>query len=111
MHSPIDRSLATLRPSAFWILIMNLSETAFAYPLPSGEDADWALRWFTPTIEVDLCGHATLATAHALHADHRMARTVAIQDPKRRPAAMQGNGAITLDGLAAALGNNSECHL
>ncbi|MCK9605786.1 MAG: PhzF family phenazine biosynthesis protein [Methylomonas sp.] len=42
---------------------MNLSETAFLYPL----DADlWSLRWFTPTTEVDLCGHATLAAAHAL---------------------------------------------
>lgn len=48
---------------------MNLSETAFAYPLPEGADADWALRWFTPTVEVDLCGHATLATAHALRSD------------------------------------------
>ncbi|MGH3984919.1 MAG: PhzF family phenazine biosynthesis protein, partial [Pseudonocardiaceae bacterium] len=49
---------------------MNLSETAFAHPLPESADADWALRWFTPLIEVDLCGHATLATAHALHNDH-----------------------------------------
>ncbi|MGH3916245.1 MAG: PhzF family phenazine biosynthesis protein [Pseudonocardiaceae bacterium] len=48
---------------------MNLSETAFAHPEPAGSDADWALRWFTPTVEVDLCGHATLATAHALRED------------------------------------------
>jgi PhzF family phenazine biosynthesis protein len=41
---------------------MNLSETAFL--LPKG--GDWDLRWFTPTVEVDLCGHATLASAHAL---------------------------------------------
>ena len=41
---------------------MNLSETAFVRPL----DDDYELRWFTPTIEVDLCGHATLAAAHAL---------------------------------------------
>ena len=41
---------------------MNLSETAFVRR--KGDDFD--LRWFTPTIEVDLCGHATLATAHAL---------------------------------------------
>ena len=40
---------------------MNLSETAFVLPGdPRG------LRWFTPTTEVDLCGHATLATAHVL---------------------------------------------
>ncbi|GAA1926304.1 PhzF family phenazine biosynthesis protein [Streptantibioticus ferralitis] len=45
---------------------VNLSETAFAHPLPPGEQADWALRWFTPVTEVDMCGHATLATAHVL---------------------------------------------
>ena len=40
----------------------NLSETAFY--VPSAEDgADYHLRWFTPTLEVDCCGHATLATA------------------------------------------------
>ena len=42
---------------------MNLSETAFV--VPAG-DGGYDLRWFTPTVEVDLCGHATLATAHAL---------------------------------------------
>jgi PhzF family phenazine biosynthesis protein len=41
---------------------MNLSETAFLTPERDG----WRLRWFTPTVEVDLCGHATLASAHAL---------------------------------------------
>lgn len=41
---------------------MNLSETAFVYPKQTG----FGLRWFTPTTEVDLCGHATLATAHIL---------------------------------------------
>lgn len=41
---------------------MNLAETAFVRRLASG----FELRWFTPTIEVDLCGHATLASAHAI---------------------------------------------
>jgi PhzF family phenazine biosynthesis protein len=41
----------------------NLSETAFLQPRP---DAAWSLCWFTPQVEVDLCGHATLAAAHAL---------------------------------------------
>jgi PhzF family phenazine biosynthesis protein len=41
---------------------MNLSETAFVRPLEEG----FELRWFTPRVEVDLCGHATLASAHAL---------------------------------------------
>ncbi len=43
----------------------NLSETAFLWP-SSTCDADWSLRWFTPRQEVDLCGHATLASVHAL---------------------------------------------
>lgn len=41
---------------------MNLSETAFLLP----RDQGFSLRWFTPAIEVDLCGHATLASAHVL---------------------------------------------
>src|SRR3954462_14031757 len=43
----------------------NLSETAFTVP-SEGEDVDYELRWFTPVTEVPLCGHATLATGHAL---------------------------------------------
>jgi predicted PhzF superfamily epimerase YddE/YHI9 len=43
---------------------MNLAETAFLQRLPGSEE--WSLRWFTPLVEVDLCGHATLASAHAL---------------------------------------------
>jgi len=42
---------------------MNLAETAFLLPR---EDGSWDLRWFTPVAEVDLCGHATLASAHLL---------------------------------------------
>lgn len=46
---------------------MNLSETAFVSPLEKGDRPNqWALRWFTPKAEVELCGHATLAAAHAL---------------------------------------------
>jgi predicted PhzF superfamily epimerase YddE/YHI9 len=41
---------------------MNLSETAFLSPHQDG----YTLRWFTPAVEVDLCGHATLASAHVL---------------------------------------------
>ena len=43
----------------------NLSETAFAVPAGDGK-ADYELRWFTPTVEVALCGHATLASGHVL---------------------------------------------
>jgi PhzF family phenazine biosynthesis protein len=42
---------------------MNLSETAFLHP---GDAGAWNLRWFTPAAEVELCGHATLASAHVL---------------------------------------------
>src|SRR5688572_24210243 len=42
---------------------MKHSETAFARPRADG---GFDLRWFTPTVEVDLCGHATLAAAHVL---------------------------------------------
>ena len=42
---------------------MNLSETAFLHPEGEGT---YRLRWFTPAIEVELCGHATLASAHIL---------------------------------------------
>jgi PhzF family phenazine biosynthesis protein len=41
---------------------MNLSETAFLHP----ENGGYRLRWLTPAVEVDLCGHATLASAHVL---------------------------------------------
>lgn len=41
---------------------MNLSETAFLLPRDDG----WSLRWFTPAVEVKLCGHATLGSAHAM---------------------------------------------
>src|SRR5215217_8836682 len=46
----------------------NLSETAFTVPASGGE-ADYELRWFTPTTEVALCGHATLASGFVLIGD------------------------------------------
>jgi PhzF family phenazine biosynthesis protein len=48
---------------------MNLSETAFLVPRDEGFD----LRWFTPALEVALCGHATLASAHILWETGRLA--------------------------------------
>jgi PhzF family phenazine biosynthesis protein len=61
---PLDRWLddATLQAIA---TENNLSETAFTVPADSN-DADYDLRWFTPTMEVELCGHATLAAGHIL---------------------------------------------
>ena len=46
----------------------NLSETAFTVPATDGE-AEYELRWFTPTVEVALCGHGTLASGHVLLGD------------------------------------------
>ncbi|MEU3656658.1 PhzF family phenazine biosynthesis protein [Streptomyces sp. NPDC032161] len=113
---------ADAAPDATWFqriaMEMNLSETAFARPAAPGGPAGWELRWFTPTTEVDMCGHATLATAHVLRTTGTASGTV-------RFAARCGiltttthpDGAITLDfptapltptaapaGLAAALG-------
>jgi PhzF family phenazine biosynthesis protein len=45
----------------------NLAETAFFVPALDREKADFDLRWFSPMIEVSLCGHATLASAHVLY--------------------------------------------
>ena len=49
----------------------NLAETAFAVPSDGGE-ADYELRWFTPAVEVNLCGHATLAAGHVLMSGNRL---------------------------------------
>lgn len=64
---PLDAWLpdATLQAIA---LENNLAETAYFMP-SANKDVDFDLRWFTPTVEVDLCGHATLASAHVLF-DH-----------------------------------------
>lgn len=112
-------------------LEMNLSETAFARPEAEGADARagadgadgaaagvWRLRWFTPATEVDLCGHATLATAHVLHSTGAHRGPVRFRTRSGELAAETGeDGAITLDfpanpprpvpvppGLAGALG-------
>ncbi|MEI5103951.1 PhzF family phenazine biosynthesis isomerase [Streptomyces sp. PmtG] len=95
-------------PDDTWLqhvaLEVNHAETAFAHPLPAGEAADWALRWFTPATEVDLCGHATLATAHVLHT------TGAARGPVRFAtragvlvATTHEDGTITLDFPTAPL--------
>ena len=63
------------RPDAWMQAVaaeMNLSETAFLTPEADG----YRLRWFTPTVEVDLCGHATLASAHVLWTEGHLATDV-----------------------------------
>ncbi|MFC6158351.1 PhzF family phenazine biosynthesis protein [Kribbella jiaozuonensis] len=91
------------------------AETAFARP-SERPDADWDLRWFTPTKEVVLCGHATLATTHALAADGKVSGKVAFASLSGILVATVEDDGITLDfpvnrpfevpvpvGLAAAL--------
>jgi PhzF family phenazine biosynthesis protein len=65
--NPAGVCLLTEDASAVWMqhaaAEVNLSETAFVC---RRDDGDFDLRWFTPTVEVELCGHATLAAAHTL---------------------------------------------
>jgi len=76
---------------------MNLSETAFLVP---ETDGGYGLRWFTPTVEENLCGHATLASAHVLWESGRLDRSgVARFSTRSGPlTATSGEGGwITLD--------------
>ena len=71
---PFTGNPAAVMPMQQWLpdevlqaiaLENNLSETAFTIPDATGE-ADYELRWFTPGLEIKLCGHATLASGHVL---------------------------------------------
>lgn len=96
----------------------NVAETAFYIPSENASEVDFDLRWFTPTVEVALCGHATLATGHVLmrHLDYKKSKIrfssksgvlevtgngtqLALDFPSRPPTAI----AIS-DALCAALG-------
>ncbi|MGE5550366.1 MAG: PhzF family phenazine biosynthesis protein [Bacteroidota bacterium] len=74
---------------------MNLPETAFLLPRGAGYD----LRWFTPTTEIDLCGHATLASAHILYSRGYLAdgAAAAFQTKSGRLTAALIDGWIRLD--------------
>lgn len=97
---------------------MNHAETAFLVP-PASADGAWALRWFTPAKEVPLCGHATLASAHALWERGLVAagRPALFDTKSGRLTCTRGPAGITMDfptdppvesaappGLFAALG-------
>ena len=96
----------------------NLAETAFVTPA-AAPGCDYRIRWFTPTVEVDLCGHATLASAHACrkHLGWTRDRVVFESNSGPLPVSFAGDS-ITLDfpasppkpiempaGLAEALGD------
>jgi PhzF family phenazine biosynthesis protein len=88
-------------PSDEWLQLvgreMNLSETAFVAPRREG---GFELRWFTPRVEVALCGHATLASAHFLW-ESRTAQTFSITFHTRKSGALTARmlpaGEIELD--------------
>ena len=82
-------------------LEMNLSETAFLVEEGDG----FHLRWFTPTVEVDLCGHATLASAHVLWEDGHLSpgSTARFRTRGGRLSATRADGWITLDFPATPL--------
>jgi PhzF family phenazine biosynthesis protein len=72
----------------------NLSETAFLVP----RGHDWDIRWFTPEVEIDLCGHATIAAAFVLMTQVEPGRTAALFHSKSGPLKVERVGeAYTLD--------------
>jgi len=79
---PFTGNPAAVMPLQAWLpdeilqaiaLENNLSETAFTVPDETGE-ADFELRWFTPGLEIKLCGHATLASGHVLLGERERVR-------------------------------------
>ncbi|GHV08059.1 phenazine biosynthesis protein [Clostridia bacterium] len=74
-------------------LEMNLSESAFL----KRENGQLNLRWFTPQAEVDLCGHATLATAHALWELGAAEDTIVFQTRSGSLSAYRSGGRIVID--------------
>lgn len=75
---------------------MNIAETAFLVPAGPGR---YGLRWFSPTVEIELCGHATLATAHVLWSEGRDDSDVLAFDTMSGElrARRLGDGLIELD--------------
>ncbi len=74
-------------PDADWMqaLAMENNQAETAYLLKTEDPARFGLRWFTPTVEVPLCGHATLASAHALFTELDFAGDVVTFDTASGP--------------------------
>ncbi|HEY2786244.1 MAG TPA: PhzF family phenazine biosynthesis protein [Fimbriiglobus sp.] len=85
-------------PDALWMqhvaAEMNLSETAFVRP---NVDGSFGLRWMTPKVEVDLCGHATLASAHVLYETGRATDTIRFESRSGTLKAAKIDAGIELD--------------
>ena len=104
----------------------NLAETAFIVPRP-GAAAEYDIRWFTPTVEIDLCGHATLASAHVLFNHLHLVGPAITFHSQSGPlrVSREADGRLVLDfpsrpaqpvaavpaGLAAALGGTPQAVL
>lgn len=73
----------------------NLAETAFIVP----SDNEYGIRWFTPTVEVDLCGHATLAAAHIINEYYNNGKSsLTFQSPRSGALTVSQQGdMLTLD--------------
>lgn len=99
---PFTGNPAAVMPLDHWLpdeilqaiaLENNLSETAFT--IPASGDADYELRWFTPTTEVVMCGHATLASGHVLLKGDRVrfrTRKAGLLEVARDPGSGSGAG-------------------
>jgi PhzF family phenazine biosynthesis protein len=76
----------------------HLAETAFIVPR-AGSAAEYDIRWFTPTVEIDLCGHATLASAHVLFAHLGFAQPKVVFHSQSGPleVSREADGRLTLD--------------
>ncbi|WP_310392244.1 PhzF family phenazine biosynthesis protein [Hymenobacter sp.] len=76
----------------------NLAETAFIVPRAAAP-AEYDIRWFTPTVEIDLCGHATLASAHVLftHLDFAGPQVTFHSQSGPLRVAREAAGRLTLD--------------
>ncbi|WP_317173566.1 PhzF family phenazine biosynthesis protein [Hymenobacter montanus] len=76
----------------------NLAETAFIVPR-AGRAAEYDIRWFTPTVEIDLCGHATLAAAHVLfaHLGFSQAKVTFYSQSGPLEVSREADGRLTLD--------------
>ncbi|WP_369407577.1 PhzF family phenazine biosynthesis protein [Hymenobacter arizonensis] len=76
----------------------NLAETAFIVPR-AGAPAEYDIRWFTPTVEIDLCGHATLAAAYVLFAHLGFAEPAVVFHSQSGPlhVSREADGRLTLD--------------
>lgn len=93
--------LQTVLPAALMQQIAaenNLAETAFIVPR-ADTPAEYDIRWFTPTVEIDLCGHATLAAAHVLftHLDFQAAQVTFHSQSGPLRVARESTGRLTLD--------------